>query len=66
MCVSGIRVEGLYFAASHGFEIIGPQGSELNYTVAHELLPTLQDALKVLRGVGVWQLFNTSHLPAGL
>ena len=43
-----VQVEGLYFAASHGFEIIGPDGSALNYTVAHELLPTIQEALNVL------------------
>ena len=44
-----VKVQGLYFAASHGFEIIGPHGSALNYTVAHELLPTIQEALAVLQ-----------------
>ena len=42
-----VPVEGLYFAASHGFEIIGPHGSLLNYTVAEELLPTIQEPAKV-------------------
>jgi hypothetical protein len=37
-----VQVDGLYFAGSHGFEIVGPSGSQLNYTVAHELLPTIQ------------------------
>jgi len=44
-----VRVQGLYFAASHGFEIMGPHGSALNYTVAQELLPTIQDALRDLQ-----------------
>jgi trehalose-phosphatase len=40
---------GLYFAASHGFEIVGPQGSQLHKTVAPELLPPIHEALDTLR-----------------
>lgn len=36
-------------AGSHGFEIVGPHGSALNYTVAHELLPTIERALVELQ-----------------
>ena len=44
-----VDVAGLYFAGSHGFEIVGPHGSALNYTFAQELLPSIQGALAVLR-----------------
>ena len=44
-----INVSGLYFAASHGFEIIGPHGSALNYTFAASLLPSIQEALAKLQ-----------------
>lgn len=61
---AGVGVEGLYFAASHGFEMIGPHGSQLNYTVASELLPTLQEALKArwLLHQG-WLQMQWRHLP---
>ena len=45
-----IDVPGLYFAGSHGFEIRGPNGSQINYTVAAQLLPEIARALDVLRG----------------
>ena len=35
-------VRGLYYAGSHGFEIVGPNKSTLNYTVASTLLPELR------------------------
>ena len=44
-----VDVSGLYFAGSHGFEIVGPHGSRLNYTFAHELLPSIQEALAMLQ-----------------
>lgn len=44
-----VDVAGLYFAGSHGFEIVGPHGSCLNYTIAHELLPSIHDALAALQ-----------------
>ena len=44
-----VDVDGLYFAGSHGFEIVGPHGSALNYTFAHELLPSIQGALATLQ-----------------
>jgi len=43
-----VKVRGLYFAGSHGFEIVGPNGSSLNYTVASQLLPEIRDALRLL------------------
>ena len=43
-----LAVTGLYFAGSHGFEIMGPNGSSLNYTVAAQLLPEIRDALRLL------------------
>ena len=43
-----VDVAGLYFAGSHGFEIVGPHGSALNYTFAHELLPSIEKALEAL------------------
>lgn len=39
----------LFVGGSHGFEIVGPHGSALNYTIAHELLPRIQEALASLR-----------------
>ena len=44
-----VDVKGLYFAGSHGFEITGPDGSSLNYTVAEKLLPEISGALRLLR-----------------
>ena len=46
---SWVDINGLYFAGSHGFEMAGPHGSHLNYTVALELLPTIQLALAELQ-----------------
>ena len=55
-----VDVPGLYYAGSHGFEIVGPHGSSLNYTFAGDLLPTIQEALaelqsklKGVRGVSI-------------
>ena len=45
-----VNVDGLYFAGSHGFEIVGPAGSSLNFTVASQLLPELRDAMVALEG----------------
>mgnify|MGYP001983531854 CR=1 FL=1 len=44
-----VNVDGLYFAGSHGFEIVGPAGSSLNFTVASQLLPELRDAMVALK-----------------
>ncbi|EOD08355.1 hypothetical protein EMIHUDRAFT_78477 [Emiliania huxleyi CCMP1516] len=43
-----VDVPGVYYAGSHGFEIRGPNGSQLNYTVAAQLLPEVRRALEVL------------------
>ena len=43
-----VNVSGLYYAGSHGFEILGPHGSRLNYTFAESLLPSIQEALDKL------------------
>ena len=42
-------MDRLYFAGSHGFEIVGPNGSQLNYTFAQELLPSIKGALNFLQ-----------------
>jgi len=44
-----VRVEGLYFAGSHGFDIEGPNGSRLNYSIASQLLPEIRDAMSALQ-----------------
>ena len=46
--IQWVNVKGLYFAGSHGFEITGPDGSSLNYTIAGQLLPQIRDAMRLL------------------
>ena len=46
--IQWVNVKGLYFAGSHGFEITGPDGSSLNYTIAGQLLPQIRAAYTML------------------
>lgn len=41
-------MKGLFFAGSHGFEIVGPEGTAVNYTFAQQLLPPIRDAMSSL------------------
>lgn len=36
-----VQVDGIYYAGSHGFDIIGPNGTEIRNQVAEETLPEL-------------------------
>ena len=44
-----VPAESLYLSGSHGFEIAGPIGSSLNFTVASQLLPEMEQALQLLQ-----------------
>jgi trehalose-phosphatase len=45
---SFVDVGGLYYAASHGFDIRGPQAESIHYQVASDWLPTLRQARDAL------------------
>lgn len=45
---SRVGIDNLYYAGSHGFEISGPQGVQLEHPEAQELLPLLDEAEKEL------------------
>ena len=44
-----VPADTLYLSGSHGFEIAGPIGSSLNFTVASQLLPEMEQALQLLQ-----------------
>lgn len=56
-----VDVPGLYFAGSHGFEIVGPHGSALNYTFAESLLPSIQEALDKLQACAAAAKHKRTH-----
>lgn len=39
-----VRVDALYYAGSHGFEIVGPKGSGIRYECGAEFVPALESA----------------------
>jgi len=48
---SFIQLEDVYYAGSHGFEIVGPKNTNVMHSVARDCLPCLHDAKVALEGI---------------
>lgn len=53
-----VRLDNLFYAGAHGFEIVGPEGSGIHHEVGQQFLPAMEDLHQRLRGT----LGNTSGL----
>ncbi len=42
-----VGLDNLYFAGSHGFDIAGPQGTEVRNEIGKEYLPILEESLEI-------------------
>eukprot|EP00742_Colponemidia_sp_Colp-10_P001080 GILJ01001170.1.p1 GENE.GILJ01001170.1~~GILJ01001170.1.p1 ORF type:complete len:299 (-),score=44.72 GILJ01001170.1:510-1406(-) len=54
-----VQLPSLYYAGSHGFDIIGPEGHKIEHKVANELLPQLDEIYESL-------LKKTGHIQGSL
>ncbi len=45
-----VRLDNLFYAGTHGFDIVGPAGSGIHHQVGQEFLPSMEELHQRLRG----------------
>ena len=45
-----VRLDSLFYAGTHGFDIVGPAGSGIRHQVGQEFVPVMEDLHQSLRG----------------